>query len=88
MEKAIREMASLMCEGCADHGDCKYDICDATLDEARRFYDEGYRKVVLCDDCVLQGQCIVEDAFNTARMADSKKFCAIGKRRRESNDKR
>ena len=54
---------------------------EAVKDFADRIHDEGYRKVVLCDDCVLQGQCIVEDTYNTARMADSKKFCAVGKNR-------
>lgn len=43
-DKQIEEMARLMCEGCADYGDCKYDICDATLDEAERLYNAGYRK--------------------------------------------
>ena len=38
-------------------------------------------EVVRCDDCYLQGCCVVEDTFNTARMADSMKFCAVGKRR-------
>jgi hypothetical protein len=43
-EKQIEEMARLICEGCADHGDCKYDICDMILDEANRLYNAGYRK--------------------------------------------
>ena len=38
-------------------------------------------EVVRCDNCYLQGSCIVEDTFNTARMADSMKFCAVGKRK-------
>lgn len=50
-EIQVKEMARLMCMGCADHGDCKYDICDATLDEAKRLYDAGFRKMVTCDKC-------------------------------------
>ena len=38
-------------------------------------------EVVRCDNCYLQGGCIVEDTFNTARMSDSMKFCAVGKRK-------
>ncbi len=48
-------------------------------EKANVLYDLNVRKVVLCDNCYLQGSCIVEDAFNTARMADSMKFCAVGK---------
>lgn len=44
--KQIEEMAKLMCEGCADHGDCKYDICDMLLHEANRLYNAGYRKQI------------------------------------------
>ena len=48
-------------------------------EKANVLYDLKVRKVVLCDDCYLQGKCIVEEAFDTARMADSMKFCAVGK---------
>lgn len=48
-------------------------------EKANVLYDLNVRKVVLCDDCYLQGGCIVEDTFNTVRMADSMKFCAVGK---------
>ncbi|MBE7053450.1 MAG: hypothetical protein E7391_04155 [Ruminococcaceae bacterium] len=48
-------------------------------EKANVLYDLNVRKVVLCDNCYMQGSCIVEDTFNTARMADSMKFCAVGK---------
>lgn len=48
-------------------------------EKANVLYDLNVRKVVLCDNCYLQGSCIVEDTFNTARMSDSMKFCAVGK---------
>ena len=34
--------------------------------------------VVKCDVCLYQGKCTVEEAFDTARFPDSKKFCAVG----------
>lgn len=52
-------------------------------------YDKGYSdaladmKVTRCEECYLHGKCVVEDVFNTARMPDSKMFCAIG---RSEND--
>ena len=57
------------------------DIHKAEFSEqfAEYLYNAGCRKIVLCDDCYLQGHCIVEDTFNTARMADNMKFCAVGK---------
>ena len=57
------------------------DIHKAEFPErfAENLYNAGCRKIVLCDDCCLQGHCIVEDVFNTARMADNMKFCAVGK---------
>lgn len=57
-------------------------VDNSVIDEnekANILYDLGVRKVVLCDNCYLQGSCIVEDVFNTARMADSTKFCVVGK---------
>ena len=33
---------------------------------------------VKCENCKLQGKCVVEEAFNKARVPDSKKFCGIG----------
>ncbi len=48
-------------------------------------YNQGYKDamaaLVHCEECRLHGTCIVEDAFNTARMPDSKMFCAVGKRK-------
>lgn len=76
-EKQIEELGRFLCSDCAN--ECKNTPCMAVLDQAEKLYNTGYRKVVLCDDCYLQGHCVVEDAFNTARMADSMKFCAVGK---------
>jgi hypothetical protein len=43
-EKQIEEMARVMCEDCADYGDCKYNICDAVRDSAKTLYNAGYSK--------------------------------------------
>ena len=78
-EKQIEEMAKAIDEFTEPLS--ARDIHKAEFSErfAETLYKEGCRKVVLCDDCCLQGHCIVEDTFNTARMADSMKFCAVGK---------
>lgn len=44
-EKQIEEMAKIMCEDCADYGDCKFDgVCNAVLESADTLYRAGYRK--------------------------------------------
>lgn len=81
-EKQIEEMAQIMNDYCADNAGS--DNCDEKgcfKCRAESLYNAGCRKVVLCDDCYLQGHCVVEDTFNTARMADSMKFCAVGKQK-------
>ena len=82
-EKQIEEMARIMCQRpkveqiecskCNSHPYCRHYA------KAEAIYNAGYRKVTLCDECYLQGGCIIEDTFNTARMGDSMKFCAVGK---------
>ena len=61
---------------------CMPDEANASERLCKDFKNKAdYKEVVLCDNCDLQGRCIVEDIFNTARMADSMKFCAVGKRK-------
>ena len=56
---------------------------DMMFSECKKFKNKAdFVEVVRCDNCYLQGHCIVEDTFNTARMADSMKFCAVGKRKK------
>ena len=78
-EKQIEEMAKAIDEFTEPLS--ARDIHKVEFSErfAENLYNAGCRKVVLCDDCYLQGHCIVEDTFNTARMADNMKFCAVGK---------
>lgn len=78
-EKQIEEMAKAIDEFTEPLS--ARDIHKAEFSErfAESLYNAGCRKVVLCDDCYLQGHCIVEDTFNNARMADNMKFCAVGK---------
>ena len=45
---------------------------------------EKAEAVVLCEDCYLHGHCIAEIAYNTARMPDSKMFCAVGKKKSDN----
>jgi hypothetical protein len=79
-EKQIEEMAQIMDDYCAENaGSYECDKKGCFKCRAESLYNAGCRKIVLCDDCYLQGHCIVEDTFNTARMADSMKFCAVGK---------
>lgn len=75
----------MTCKDCIHYDVCQYHIdeeTDMTVAECGKFKNKAdYKEVVLCDNCDLQGRCIVEDIFNTARMADSMKFCAVGKRK-------
>lgn len=82
-EKQIEEIKKIMIKTCKKARTTQEDYLQDRYAEA--LYNAGYRKVVICDNCYLQGSCIVEDAFNTARMADSMKFCAVGKQKRSDN---
>ena len=75
----------MTCKDCLSYDACQYHIdeeTDMTVAECGHFKNKAdFEEVVRCDDCYLQGHCIVEDTFNTARMSDSMKFCAVGKRK-------
>ena len=72
----------MTCYDCVHINVCKaYEPEDADC-ICNQFKNKAdFVEVVRCDDCYLQGHCVVEDTFNTARMADSMKFCAVGKRK-------
>ena len=38
--------------------------------------------IVKCGECYMSGKCKVEEIFDTVRMPDSKKFCAVGCKRK------
>ena len=44
-QKAVEEMAEIMCEDCKSHfPKCQHRVCGAVLQQAEALYNAGYRK--------------------------------------------
>ena len=62
---------------------CKGDYNETLTQKGDR---DAPASLVRCEECRLHGNCVVEDAYNIARMPDSKMFCAVGKRKGGETD--
>lgn len=74
----------MTCKDCVHYKVCGFtSITGKSMEkDCRDFKNKNnFVEVVHCDECKLHSNCIIESSYFTARMPDSKMFCAVGERK-------
>ena len=80
-----REKArDIVCSLCRWEGTSNCVECEHPIDAIPA---ADVRPVVLCGVCGLHGHCYTEDVFAFARLAEKNRFCAVGKVKKNGEER-